>query len=178
MLRAVAKHSLPLAQAVPLVKAQALQAVVDSGAMESLVGCLEASLFGAHERRRQEFDPSVKESAAWALGYIAPRAWHDASLKSEAKHSKELAQSVVDAGAVPLLVLAFQALKEARQVVHEEPEPTLKRISASALSDVAKHSPELAHVVVDAGACALLVKAGLPHGKRMGFRRSLAAMRH
>lgn len=70
----------------------------------------------------------------------------------EAKHSKELAQSVVDAGAVPLLVLAFQ-----------EPELTLKRISASALSDVAKqvpkHSPELAQVVVDAGACALLVKA-------------------
>ncbi|CAJ1442488.1 unnamed protein product, partial [Effrenium voratum] len=80
------------------------------------------------------FDPSVKEAAAWALGYIA-------------KHSQELAQSVVDAGAVPLLVLAFQ-----------EPDLTLKRISASALSDVAKHSPELAQLVVDAGATSLMVK--------------------
>ena len=33
---------------------------------------------------------------------------------------------------------------------------TLKRISASALSDVAKHSPELAQAVVDAGAVAYL----------------------
>lgn len=115
--------------------------------MESLVGCLEAMPSTLNERCRQEFDPSVKESAAWALGYIVPRSrglWRSL----EAKHSKELAQSVVDAGAVPLLVLAFQ-----------EPELTLKRISASALSDVAKHSPELAQVVVDAGACALLVKA-------------------
>ena len=35
------------------------QAVVDSGALDALVTCLE------------EFDPSVKEAAAWALGYIA-----------------------------------------------------------------------------------------------------------
>jgi hypothetical protein len=48
VLRAVAKHSPALAQAV-----------VDSGAIESLVACLE------------EFDPGVKESAAWALGCIA-----------------------------------------------------------------------------------------------------------
>ena len=48
VLRAVAKHSPPLAQAV-----------VDSGALDALVRCLE------------EFDPGVKESAAWALGYIA-----------------------------------------------------------------------------------------------------------
>jgi hypothetical protein len=47
-LRAVAKHSPELSQAV-----------VDSGALTALVACLE------------EFDPSVKESAAWALGYIA-----------------------------------------------------------------------------------------------------------
>jgi len=33
--------------------------VVDSGALDALVICLE------------EFDPGVKESAAWALGYIA-----------------------------------------------------------------------------------------------------------
>lgn len=48
MLRSVAKHSPELAQAV-----------VDSGALDALVPCLE------------EFDPSVKEAAGWALGYIA-----------------------------------------------------------------------------------------------------------
>lgn len=47
-MRAVAKHSPELAQAV-----------VDSNALQSLVPCLE------------EFDPSVKEAAAWAIGYIA-----------------------------------------------------------------------------------------------------------
>jgi hypothetical protein len=35
------------------------QAVVDSGALDALVGCLE------------EFDPSVKEAAGWALGCAA-----------------------------------------------------------------------------------------------------------
>lgn len=44
----------------------------------------------------------------------------------------DLAQAVVDAGAVPLLVLSIQ-----------EPEIALKRIAASALSDIAKHSPEV-----------------------------------
>jgi HEAT repeat protein len=48
VLRAVAKHSPQLAQAV-----------VDSGALDALVGCLE------------ELDPGVKEAAAWALGDIA-----------------------------------------------------------------------------------------------------------
>lgn len=48
MLRAVAKHSPQLAQAV-----------VDCGALDALVICLE------------EFDPGVKEAAAWALGYVA-----------------------------------------------------------------------------------------------------------
>jgi len=48
VLRAVAKHSPDLAQAV-----------VDCGALDALVICLE------------EFDPGVKEAAAWALGYIA-----------------------------------------------------------------------------------------------------------
>lgn len=45
------------------------------------------------------------------------------------------------AGAVPLLVLCVQ-----------EPELSLKRVAASALSDIAKHTPELAQVVVDTGA--------------------------
>jgi len=47
-MRAVAKHSPELAQSV-----------VDCGALDALVICLE------------EFDPGVKEAAAWALGYIA-----------------------------------------------------------------------------------------------------------
>ena len=67
----------------------------------------------------EEFDPGVKEAAAWALGYIA-------------RHNAELSQAVVDAGAVPLLVLCIQ-----------EPELSLKRIAASALSDICKHSPEV-----------------------------------
>ena len=58
---------------------------------------------------------------------------------------KDLAQKVLDAGTVPLLVLCIQ-----------EPEITLKRISASAMSDVCKHTPELAQAVVDAGAVAYL----------------------
>ena len=57
--------------------------MVDCGALEALVSCLE------------EFDPGVKEAAAWALGYIA-------------RHNEQLAQSVVDAGAVPILVLSIQ----------------------------------------------------------------------
>ena len=48
VLRAVTKHSPQLAQSV-----------VDCGALDALVICLE------------EFDLGVKESAAWALGYIA-----------------------------------------------------------------------------------------------------------
>lgn len=54
---------------------------------------------------------------------------------------------MVDAGAVPLLVLCIQ-----------EPELSLKRIAASALSDICKHSPELAQTVVDAGAIAHLAQ--------------------
>lgn len=59
----------------------------------------------------------------------------------------ELSQAVVDAGAVPLLVLCIQ-----------EPEIALKRIAASTLSDISKHSPELAQTVVDAGAIAYLAQ--------------------
>ena len=96
------------------------KAVVNSGALDALVNCLE------------EFDPSVKEAAAWALAYIS-------------KHSAELAQAVVDAGAVGLLVLCVQ-----------EPELTLKRIAATALSEIAKHTEELAQAVVDQGAVPFL----------------------
>ena len=51
-----------------------------------------------------------------------------------------LCHQVVDAGAVVLLVMCVQ-----------EPELSLKRVAASALSDIAKHTPELAQAVVDAG---------------------------
>ena len=62
-----------------------------------------------------------------------------------AGHNAELASTVVDAGAVALLVLCVQ-----------EPELSLKRIAASALADIAKHNHELAQAVVDAGAVAYL----------------------
>ena len=39
----------------------------------------------------------------------------------------------------------------------QEPEVSLKRIAASAMNDIAKHSPALAQSVVDAGAIAYLV---------------------
>ena len=138
MLRAVAKHSPELAQSV-----------VDCGALEALVSCLE------------EFDPGVKEAAAWALGYIA-------------RHNEQLAQSVVDAGAVPILVLSIQVSEHfyfSIFINHEcqEPELSLKRVAASALSDIAKHTPELAQTVVDAGAIAHLAQMILnPDAKLKG----------
>jgi hypothetical protein len=46
--------------------------------------------------------------------------------------STELAQAVVDAGAVPLLIICLQA-----------PEVAVKRIAASTLSDISKHTPEV-----------------------------------
>lgn len=54
---------------------------------------------------------------------------------------------MVDAGAVPLLILCLQ-----------EPELALKRVAASSLSDICKHSLELAQTVVDAGAIAHLAR--------------------
>lgn len=54
--------------------------------MQPLILCLE------------EFDPSVKEVAAGALGNIA-------------RHTPQLAQVVVDVGGVSLLVLAVQVLQ-------------------------------------------------------------------
>ena len=82
----------------------------------------------------------MKEAAAWALGYIArhnSRQSHYASaslllLTGCCSLGAELAQNVVDAGAVSQLVLGLQ-----------EPELSLKRISASTLSEIAKHSAEV-----------------------------------
>lgn len=62
VLRAIAKHSTELALIV-----------VQNGGLQTIVECLE------------DFDPGVKEAAAWALGYIA-------------RHDKNLAQSAVNAG--------------------------------------------------------------------------------
>lgn len=70
-----------------------------------------------------------------------------------------LAQAVVDAGAVPLLVLCIQ-----------EPEISLKRISASTLSDISKHSPELAQTVVDTGAIAHLAQMTLNPDTKLKVR--------
>lgn len=53
----------------------------------------------------------------------------------------------MDAGAVPLLVMCLR-----------EPELALKRIAASTLSDICKHTPELAHTVVETGAIAQLAE--------------------
>ena len=145
VLRAVAKHSPELAQAV-----------VDSGALEPLVLCLE------------EFDPAVKEAAAWALGYIAG-------------HTSALAQHVVDAGAVPLLVLCIQEpeislkritasalndiAKHSPELAHavvdagavsylapliQHDDSKLKRQVCSCLAQVSKHNVDLAEVVVEA----------------------------
>ena len=145
VLKAVAKHSPELAQAV-----------VDSGALGALVACLS------------EFEPSVKESAAWALGYVGQHtpqlAQHvidagaiaplvlclqepELSLKRIAastlgelsKHSAEQAQLIVDAGAVAFL---------APLISH--PDLKLRRTATSTLSHTAKHSVELAELVVEA----------------------------
>ena len=68
------------------------------------------------------------------LKALRGNAWH---VRADIKLSwgfcfLELSQAVVDAGAVPLLVLCIQ-----------EPELSLKRIAASGLSDICKHSPEV-----------------------------------
>jgi HEAT repeat protein len=142
VLRAVAKHSPQLADDV-----------VKSGALEPLVKCLE------------EFDPTVKESSAWALGYIA-------------KHNASLAHQVVEARAVDALILCLQEpeiiLKRAAaqtlsyicqhteqlaQPVAENGLDTitffltyndtqLKRYICSLLSNITKHSIDLANQVM------------------------------
>lgn len=76
------------------------------------------------------YDFHVHESVP-LLGFTHPRCLN----------SLALSQAVVDAGAVPLLVLSLQ-----------EPELALKRIAASTLSELSKHTPELAQMVVDNGA--------------------------
>jgi len=67
----------------------------------------------------------VKENAAWALSFVA-------------KHNLDLATAVVEAGAIPLLILCVQ-----------EPEINLKKVAASALSEICKHTAEMAQSLVD-----------------------------
>merc|ERR1711998_113547 len=152
VLRAVSKHSPQLAQAV-----------VDSGALDALVNCLE------------EFDPSVKEASAWALGYIA-------------RHTKELAQTVVDAGAVSLLAkdishidaplkrqvcsclsqIAKHSVDLAEVVVEAEIFPRIlhclkdideyvRKNAATCIREIARHTPDLAKLIVHGGGVAAMV---------------------
>lgn len=72
-----------------------------------------------------------------------------------------LAQSVVDAGAVPLLLLCLQ-----------EPEMALKRIAASTLIEVCKHTPELAQAVVDNGAIAHLAQMILSKDTKLKVKKT------
>ena len=178
VLRAVAKHSPQLAQAVvdsgaldalvgcleefdPGVKEAAAwalgyiarhngdlaQTVVDAGAVPLLVLCI------------QEPELTLKRIAASALSDIS-------------KHSPELAQSVVDGGAVaylaPLILSPDGKLKRQvrppRAAVVPAPPPTLPHTAprrlltppparaqvCSCLSQITKHSVDLAEVVVEA----------------------------
>lgn len=152
VLRAVSKHSPELSQAV-----------VASGGVDALVLCLD------------EFDPGVREATAWALCNIAQ---HNACkdcfrllsssaptplclphVSSRPRHRAALSQSVVDAGAVPLLVLCLV-----------EPEIALKRIAASTLSNICKHTPELAQIAVDCGAIAHLAQMILDPDAKLKVR--------
>ncbi|KAK9754224.1 Armadillo/beta-catenin-like repeat [Popillia japonica] len=121
VLRSVCEHDAEMANVV----------VTCSGALEVLIICLE------------DFEPIVKENAAWALGYIA-------------RHSPNLAQTPYPKSALascltsqnPLLVLCLQ-----------ESELALPQIGASVMSDIAKHSVEFAQSVLDGGAVPHLAKS-------------------
>ncbi|CAE7751402.1 Spag6 [Symbiodinium pilosum] len=147
-------------------------AVIDSGALEALVLCLEdgrkpeivfneSGRGGLSSAPGKEFDPSVKESAAWALGYIA-RAH---ALSDISKHSPELAQVVVDAGAVTLLT----KVDLAEVVVESEIFPTIlhclkdvdesvRKNAATCIRELSRHTPDLAKLIVNAGGIAAMVE--------------------
>lgn len=68
----------------------------------------------------EEYDPTVKEAAAWGLGYIS-------------KHSEKLALKVVsEPNAIDYLILCLQ-----------EPEINIKKITIQTLTHIAKHSQDL-----------------------------------
>lgn len=142
VLKSVAQHSVELAQAV-----------VDAGAIEPLVHCLD------------EYDPTVKEAAAFALGHIA-------------KHNENLARLVVEARAVDSLLLCLQEpelilkrvasqtlayicqhTEQLSQPVAENgldvitrylnyTDTAIKRNVCNLLTNICKHSPELATLVL------------------------------
>lgn len=97
VISSVARHSIKLAETL-----------VQHDVISYLVKCLE------------EYDPSVKEAAVWALGYIA-------------KHTEKLALKVAsEPNAIDYLILCLQ-----------EPEINIKRITIQTLSYIAKHSQDL-----------------------------------
>ncbi|KAL1502423.1 hypothetical protein ABEB36_007564 [Hypothenemus hampei] len=111
VLRSLCKHNEKMAQAV-----------IKNGALQTFFCCLE------------DFEPAVKEAAAWGVGYLA-------------RHNKNLAEECVNAGVLPLLMLALQ-----------EPELSLKQIATSAITDIAKHTENLAMAVVDANIVSYLAR--------------------
>lgn len=64
-----------------------------------------------------------------------------------ARHNDQLARSCVDFGILPLVILCLQ-----------EPELSIKQAAAGALSEIAKHSVELAQYVADGTAIIHLAK--------------------
>ncbi|XP_050302037.1 sperm-associated antigen 6-like [Anthonomus grandis grandis] len=128
VVRSICKHSEKMAEMV-----------IKNGGLQTLIFCLE------------DFEPAVKESAAWGIGYIA-------------RHSKKLAQECVNGGVLPLLMLCLQ-----------EPELSLKQIATSAITDIAKHGEDLATAVVDAGIVAYLAK-NLHNSDEKLKRQCLAAL--
>uniref|UniRef100_A0A2I3M3R3 Sperm associated antigen 6 n=1 Tax=Papio anubis TaxID=9555 RepID=A0A2I3M3R3_PAPAN len=131
VLRAVGKHSPQLAQAI-----------VDCGALDTLVICLE------------DFDPGVKEAAAWALRYIAR---HNAG----SLYVSHAGLEPLDASSPPTLASQSAGTTGVRhcawptdffyfgsaiaKIILELPHQIL-----SALSQVSKHSVDLAEMVVEA----------------------------
>ena len=103
VIASVARHNEALAEAIST-----------KPAIDFLVNCLE------------EYDPSVKSAAVWALGYIA-------------KHNEKLASKVVnDNKAISYLILCLQ-----------EPEIHIKRITIQTITYIAKHNQELTTRVTD-----------------------------
>ncbi|GLV45197.1 karyopherin alpha3 [Carabus blaptoides fortunei] len=112
-LRAICKHNAETTEAV----------ITSAGTLDALIMCL------------MDLDTSVRESAAWATGYIA-------------RHGSKLARMVVDMGAVPHLVLCLQ-----------EHELAVRRVAVSALADIAKHEPYFAQVIIDSNGVGYLARA-------------------
>lgn len=76
----------------------------------------------------------MKEGAAWALSYLA-------------RHTPDLAQTVIDSGGIPYLVRCV-----------DEPVPTLQRTAVQCLIDISRHCSEQAAEVAGHGAIPLVAK--------------------